>query len=115
MAYTYTITIPLKFQVVTRRDNQLLTSRKVNFVVEFESKLPITQEEVDQVESALQGKPALTETELIRCVKQISAECLAKGKLMADRLSGLRPGFPQVKSAVLLNGKITWNDKKARK
>jgi hypothetical protein len=113
VAYTYTITVPLKLEVVTIQNNQLLTSRAVHFVVELESKTAITQKDVDQAALSLQGKSIPSETELIRCVKQIAASCMAESKPLIDRLYTLRPHFPKVKTAVVLDGTIQWHEKRA--
>jgi hypothetical protein len=115
VAYTYNITLPLKLQVVALEDKQLLASRAIHFVVEFESKTPLTQKDVDQAELSLQGKAIPAETELIRCVKHIAATCLAESKPMIDTLYTLRPHFPKVKTAVVLAGNIRWNQKRVDK
>jgi hypothetical protein len=115
VAYTYTITVPLKLQVVALQDNQILTSRDINFVVEFESKTPIKQADISQAELYLQGKPFPADTELIRCVKHIADTCMAESKPMVDTLYTLRPHFPKVKTAVVLDGNIRWTEKRVDK
>jgi hypothetical protein len=112
MAYTYNITIPLKVQLVSTKD-KLVQSREVNFVVDFITQTPITQGEVEQAELFLQGKPVTSDTELMRCVKSIADSFLTESKPMLARLSALRPNIPQVKTEVVLNGNIGWNEKRA--
>ena len=111
MAYTYNITIPLKVQLVTTKDN-LVQSREVNFVVDFTSQTPITQGEVEQAELFLQGKPVTSDAELMRCVKSIADSFRAESKPMLARLYAQRPNFPQAKPEVVLNGNIRWNEKR---
>jgi hypothetical protein len=98
-------------QIVAIQDNQLMGSRDMQFVVEFESKTPLTQKMVDQAALLLQGKAIPAETELIRCVKHIADTCMAESKPLVDTLSMLRPRFPKVTTAVVLDGNIRWRKK----
>jgi hypothetical protein len=122
--YIYTIAIPLKIQIEalekkTRFGETAIKARDVNFVVEFENKTPLTQEDVAQAESALKtllkGKPVSADTELIRCVTKIAASCMAESKPMLDRLYMLRPNFPKVQASVVLNGNLSWHEKRFNK
>ncbi len=114
VVYTYDITVPLLFQIITLEGNRPIASRAINFVVDFTSKTPITQADVTQAELALQGKPVASDTELIRCVQTIAARCVAESEPMIERLSLLSPHAPTVKAAVVLEGNIRWHKKPTR-
>ena len=112
--YTYEITVPLLFQIVAQKDKHLITSRPINFVVDFTSQTLLTQEDVAQAELALKGKPIAAETELIRCVQSIATACLAQSQPMIEQFARLRPDAAKVSAAVVLDGHIRWHKKPPR-
>jgi hypothetical protein len=120
VAYTYTITIPLKVQVEALEEKGrfgplALNEKPIHFVVEFASKTSITKEDVQHAEAALKdflkGKPVPTDTQLLRCVTKVAASCMAESKPMLDRLYTLRPTFPKVQARVVLNGHLSCQEK----
>ena len=122
--YIYNIAIPLKIQMEaleekTRFGKLAINARDVNFMVEFEHKTPLTQEDVAQAELALKtflkGKSVSADTELIRCVKKIAASCIAESKPMLDQLYMFRPNFPKLQASVVLNGNLSWHEKRVDK
>ena len=111
MVHTYAITVPVKLLVVAIKDNQIVTPRYLDLKLDFVSDAPITQEEIEQAEFSLQGKPITYESALIQHLDKLAEKCLEDIKPLVETLYAVNPNYHKIKTKVVLNGKIRWEER----
>jgi hypothetical protein len=96
---------------VAIKDKHVVKSSTMDMKLDFTSDAPITQEEIEQVEFSLQGRPITYESALINYISKVAEECLEEVKPLLDTLYAVNPNYPKIEIKVVLNGKITWKEK----
>src|SRR5438132_7444234 len=106
MVHTYDIVVPIKLLLLAIKDKHAVKSTTMDLKLDFTSNAPITQEEIEQVEFSLQGKPITYESTLIKYIAKLADECLEEVKPLLDTLYAVNPNYPKIETKVVLNGKI---------
>jgi hypothetical protein len=111
VVHIFDIVVPIKIQLVAIKDKHIFQSRDMDLQLDFTSNAPITQEEIEQVEFSLQGKPITYESALLKYIEKLAEECLQEVKPLLDTLYTVNPDHPKMEAKVVLNGKITWKER----
>jgi hypothetical protein len=110
MVHTYDITVPITLLLVAITDNHIVKSNHLDLKLDFVSDTPITQKEIEQAEFYLQGKPITYESALIKYIDKLAEECMEEVKPLVDTLYAVNLNYPKIKTKVVLNGKIRWQE-----
>jgi hypothetical protein len=78
VVHTYDIVVPIKLLLVAIKDKHIVKSSTMDMKLDFTSDTPITQEEIEQVEFSLQGRPITYESALIKYINKVAEKILEK-------------------------------------